>query len=71
MHDCAEVLPELLSLREVTKSGKGPSTEQVGQAYARYENQMAERAFTWVKKSGGTSIVVSDIPFRIYQGQVC
>lgn len=24
---------------------------------------MAERAFTWVKKSGGTSIVVSDVPF--------
>ena len=29
---------------------------------------MAERAFTWVKKSGGTSIVVSDVPFILPPG---
>ena len=42
--------------------------EQVCQACARYENQVAGRAFTWVKKSGGTSIVVSDVPFILPPG---
>ena len=68
MHDCAEILPELLSLHETAKTGVTASTEHVREACARYENRMAERAFTWVKKSGGTSIVVSISCMDLSQG---
>ncbi|ODM17661.1 hypothetical protein SI65_07336 [Aspergillus cristatus] len=61
LHDCAEVLPELLPLHEAAKTGVPLSTEQIREACSRYENQMAERSFAWVKKSGGTSIVNLDM----------
>lgn len=61
MHDCAEALPELLSLNEIAKSGETLSIKQINQACARYEDKMLDRAFAWVKKSGGTSIAVSTL----------
>ncbi|KAF3389877.1 hypothetical protein DPV78_011630 [Talaromyces pinophilus] len=61
MRDCAEMLPELLSLDRIAKAGSTPSTAQVSAACKRYEDSMIDRAFTWVKKSGGTSIEVSDV----------
>lgn len=50
-------------------AGLPPSTDLVREACARYESQMAERAFIWVKKSGGTSIVVSPSRMSIFQEQ--
>lgn len=61
MRDCAEMLPELVSLDRIAKSGSSPSTAQISAACKRYEDSMIDRAFTWVKKSGGTSIEVSNI----------
>ncbi|KAL3473185.1 FAD/NAD(P)-binding domain-containing protein [Aspergillus californicus] len=57
-HDCADMLPELLALRESAKSGV-LSSRQVEEACRRYESTMIERAFAWVKKSGGTTAFVS------------
>lgn len=48
-------------MNEIAKSGETPSTKQLNQACARYEDKMLDRAFEWVKKSGGTSIVVSTL----------
>ncbi|OJJ78982.1 uncharacterized protein ASPGLDRAFT_53170 [Aspergillus glaucus CBS 516.65] len=75
LHDCAEILPELLSLHEEAKTGVPPSTDQVREACTRYEDQMAERAFTWVKKSGGASIATLDMDgfvgkFVYYVGRI-
>lgn len=50
-------------------TGVPPSTDQVRKACARYEDQMAERAFTWVRKSGGTSIAVSTSSMNTFQEQ--
>lgn len=56
-------------MHEAAKTGVPTSTEQVREACARYENQMAERAFTWVKKSGGTSIAVSTSRMNTFREQ--
>lgn len=58
MHDCADALPELLKLNDAAKEGTPPSTGHISQALKAYEDKMIDRAFTWVKKSGGTSIMV-------------
>ena len=58
MHDCADMLPYLLDLDNIAKSENMPSTEQVQWFCACYEERMIERAFAWVEKSGGHSVLV-------------
>lgn len=59
MHDCADMLPALLRLNDLSKFGNTPSKVQVEEAQAEYEQKMIERAFYWVKASGGASVPVS------------
>ncbi|KAH6684924.1 hypothetical protein F5X68DRAFT_223060 [Plectosphaerella plurivora] len=56
MLDCADLLPELLKLNTIAKSGAVIQLQDVTLAVTRYENKMIPRAFGWVKKSGGTSV---------------
>ncbi|GKT74375.1 FAD dependent oxidoreductase/monooxygenase [Colletotrichum tofieldiae] len=58
LNDCVDLLPQLLQLNEAAKSGKPPSSTDVEQALAGYEPKMLDRAFAWVRKSGGASIPV-------------
>ncbi|KAI8935608.1 hypothetical protein NX059_008172 [Plenodomus lindquistii] len=58
LHDAADLLPELLALNDIALSleNKTSLTEtQIEQACQRYESAMFDRAFSWVKKSGGTT----------------
>ncbi|KAL4810934.1 hypothetical protein BDV18DRAFT_3697 [Aspergillus unguis] len=59
-HDCADLLPELLALRDAAERN-ALSNDSVQEACFRYESTMMDRAFTWVKKSGGTSAVTLDV----------
>ncbi|KAL5358852.1 hypothetical protein BJX96DRAFT_183382 [Aspergillus floccosus] len=61
MRDCAEMLPELLGLNRIVKAGSRPTTAQVSAACKRFEDGMIDRAFVWVKKSGGASIKAIDL----------
>jgi hypothetical protein len=57
LHDTA-LLPEILALNDIARSldDKIALTEaQIEQACQRYEDTMIDRAFPWVRKSGGTS----------------
>lgn len=58
MNDCAEIMPHILELDNIAKSGEPLSIQQVESACTRYEDGMIERAFEWVKKSGGHSVLV-------------
>lgn len=58
MQDCADILPELIKLSQMAKSSAIPSTQDVSLAVKQYENKMIDRAFSWVQKSGGTSVPV-------------
>jgi hypothetical protein len=58
MQDCADILPELLALSKTAESDILISSQEVESAVKRYEDKMIDRAFTWVKKSGGTSVPV-------------
>ncbi|PLB53993.1 FAD/NAD(P)-binding domain-containing protein [Aspergillus steynii IBT 23096] len=60
MHDCAEILPHLVELNDIAAGGRLPTTEEISTRCAKYESQMIRRAFSWVRKSGGTSIPVSE-----------
>ncbi|KAJ5324945.1 hypothetical protein N7476_003545 [Penicillium atrosanguineum] len=60
MHDCADILPYLLELNSTAASGRPPTGEEISSACAKYESTMIERAFTWVSKSGGTSMLTLD-----------
>ncbi|KAE8354549.1 hypothetical protein BDV28DRAFT_147006 [Aspergillus coremiiformis] len=62
LHDCADILPELIHLNQLVQDGKTLSSEDLAQACSRYETKMFPRAFDWVKKSGG---VVADPPFPL------
>lgn len=58
LHDAADLLPEILALNDIARSldDKTALTEaQIEQACRQYENVMIDRAFPWVRKSGGTS----------------
>lgn len=55
MHDAADMLPELLALNDITLADKYPNTHDFQAACQRYESRVFDRAFPWVKKSGGTS----------------
>ncbi|KAJ4172079.1 hypothetical protein NW754_007677 [Fusarium falciforme] len=58
MQDCADILPELLVLSKTAESDILISSQDVESAVKRYEGKMIDRAFIWVKKSGGTSVPV-------------
>ncbi|KAE8322189.1 hypothetical protein BDV39DRAFT_196959 [Aspergillus sergii] len=60
MHDCAELLPYLLELNDMAASGETPTTEEISARCAKYESEMMQRAFGWVRKSGGTSMPTID-----------
>ncbi|KAH7089239.1 hypothetical protein FB567DRAFT_627737 [Paraphoma chrysanthemicola] len=61
MHDAADILPELLALNDITLTNKALSTQDFQAACARYESRMFDRAFPWVKKSGGTALPSLDL----------
>lgn len=62
MHDCADMLPYLLELNQKATNGVlSPTKEDILTACNNYESTMIDRAFTWVSKSGGTSIPVCGI----------
>lgn len=61
MRDIATALPQLKRLAEVAKSGNPLSEKLLTEACSEYENEMIPRAFEWVKKSGGSTIVVRKI----------
>ncbi|KAH7029779.1 uncharacterized protein B0I36DRAFT_270444 [Microdochium trichocladiopsis] len=61
MQDAGEMLPELLHLADLSRSGKGPTSAEITAALTRFEDEMIDRAFTWVKKSGGTSVPSLDL----------
>ncbi|KAL2673830.1 hypothetical protein Neosp_012274 [[Neocosmospora] mangrovei] len=58
MQDCADILPELLQLSKTAEFGTPVSLQDIESAVKHYEDKMIDRAFTWVKKSGGTSVPV-------------
>lgn len=54
--DCADALPRLLHLNSLASVGpEHPTYEEVRDACEKYERAMIPRAFSWVRKSGGTS----------------
>jgi 2-polyprenyl-6-methoxyphenol hydroxylase-like FAD-dependent oxidoreductase len=54
--DCADMLPQLLHLNSLASiSPARPTQEDVEVACEKYEKKMIRRAFSWVKKSGGTN----------------
>ncbi|KAL3488005.1 hypothetical protein BJX62DRAFT_253604 [Aspergillus germanicus] len=61
MYDCAELLPYLVDLNEIAAArGRAPILEEISVRCAKYEAQMMQRAFGWVRKSGGISIPTID-----------
>ncbi|KAJ5809210.1 uncharacterized protein N7503_001428 [Penicillium pulvis] len=67
MHDCADILPNLLELNGIAATGRSPTGEEISSACAKYESAMIERAFTWVSKSGGASM--PNLDFDGYLGK--
>ncbi|EWY79605.1 hypothetical protein FOYG_17240 [Fusarium oxysporum NRRL 32931] len=57
LRDTATILPLLVGLSQDSESGNVPTTEKVTRQLQLYETEMIPRAFGWVKKSGGTSVV--------------
>ncbi|OBR07632.1 putative FAD dependent oxidoreductase [Colletotrichum higginsianum IMI 349063] len=55
--DCAEMLPQLLSLANNDNNLARPTVDQVQSACNIYEASMIPRASQWVRKSGGASFV--------------
>ncbi|KAJ6035908.1 hypothetical protein N7540_000187 [Penicillium herquei] len=60
MHDCADILPQLLELNDIALTGSSPKTAEISAACDKYEAAMIERAFNWVWKSGGVSMPTMD-----------
>ncbi|KAF5554110.1 FAD binding domain-containing protein [Fusarium phyllophilum] len=60
LRDTATLLPLLVELSQASESGKPPTTDTVAKRLRSYETEMIPRAFGWVKKSGGTSVVPFD-----------
>ncbi|KAF4773035.1 hypothetical protein HER10_EVM0001013 [Colletotrichum scovillei] len=55
-HDCADALSHILALKGKADSGVQPSTQDISVACSQYERRVIDRAFQWVRKSGGTSV---------------
>lgn len=60
-HDCADALSHILALKGKADSGVQPSTQDISVACSQYERRVIDRAFQWVRKSGGTSVPVSPL----------
>ncbi|KAH7187985.1 hypothetical protein DER44DRAFT_816367 [Fusarium oxysporum] len=60
LRDTATLLPLLIEISQVSESGKTSTTETVAKLLRSYEAEMIPRAFGWVKKSGGTTVVPFD-----------
>ncbi|RGP81377.1 fungal specific transcription factor [Fusarium longipes] len=56
MQDIADMLPEILKLKESAEAGSAPTDEEIQARCSAYEKKMIDRAFVWVTKSGGTSM---------------
>lgn len=65
MRDTATLLPILLSLNDQLSSEKRLSKQSIDLACEKYENEMIPRAFSWVQKSGGGSLLVSNSSFSV------
>ena len=59
IQDCSDILPELLRLNARAQGGTSLSTDDIESACSCYEEKMFQRAFTWVQKSGGATMLVS------------
>lgn len=58
MRDAATILPLLKKLSEI-KEAEGAVPQAIVECLCNeYEDEMIPRAFEWVKKSGGSEIVV-------------
>ncbi|KAK3112403.1 hypothetical protein LTR53_011350 [Teratosphaeriaceae sp. CCFEE 6253] len=60
MRDTATILPILVRLDRQYRESRQLSRGVVKQACAEYEDEMIPRAFSWVRKSGGRTIVPVD-----------
>lgn len=59
MRDAATALPILVRLAsQATSSGQHLSTQSIKEACKEYEDEMIPRAFSWVRKSGGSNLMV-------------
>jgi hypothetical protein len=58
MRDAATILPLLKKLSEIKEAEGVLSQGSVARLCKEYEDEMIPRAFEWVKKSGGSEIVV-------------
>lgn len=60
MSDCADILPRILELHSLaTKDPDHALTKsELNKVCKDYEAAMFPRAFTWVRKSGGTKVPV-------------
>lgn len=61
MSDCADILPRILELHSLaTKDPDHAFTRsELDRVCREYEAAMIPRAFTWVRKSGGSKVPVS------------
>ena len=58
MRDAATALPILVGLASQASSGQHLSTQSIKEACKEYEDEMIPRAFSWVRKSGGSNLMV-------------
>lgn len=56
--DAATILPLVFTFSKSAKQGKTVTTSHIRDALERYETEMIPRAFEWVEKSGGQTIMV-------------
>lgn len=63
LHDCADALEALVALADAKKKNEALLDAEVMKYAHQYESKMMPRAFSWVKKSGGTNEKVSRIVF--------
>jgi hypothetical protein len=61
MRDTATMLPLVMQLSEYAEEYKSLPTSVVAEKLSQYEAEMIPRAFGWVEKSGGTTIMVCDV----------
>jgi hypothetical protein len=59
LRDCAEVLSYMIKLNTSFQTNGSVSDNEIQSLVQSYEDEMIERAFEWVEKSGGSVIPVS------------
>ncbi|KAK5688095.1 hypothetical protein LTS10_000073 [Elasticomyces elasticus] len=60
MRDTATMLPILVRLNQEAQGDRNLSRSAIQMACAEYEDEMIPRAFAWVRKSGGRTIIPVD-----------